>query len=414
MSVAEAQFHEPDAQPVRDAAVGGTAPVSQSASAQQLPTDNLAGSPELRGLLRLFFWLAVLGVLVALVPRLAERVAYSIARGRLLAEAEIARQQLANLPRGEERYRLVAKSVFPGVVGVEAERPGEIGRIEGGALWPLEPKEESFGSGVIVDSQGFIVTSLHVIAHAKAITVRLADGRTFKEASVVGGDPLNDLAVLKIPASGLVAVPWGDSNQLEVGDAVLAIGNPYGLSRSVTAGIVSAKERRARSNIGGFQEFLQTDAAMNPGNSGGPLVNLRGEIVGINSAIYGDAYRGISFAIPSRVARDVYEQICREGQSRHGWLGIQMADLDDAEAERRGLESPRGALVLSVLPSSPAELAGIRPGDVILTWNGKAVEDAAALGVAIARTLVGSTVEAEVLRGREHIRVSVRVGQRPL
>ncbi|MBC7337404.1 MAG: trypsin-like peptidase domain-containing protein, partial [Clostridia bacterium] len=200
------------------------------------------------------------------------------------------------------------------------------------------------------------------------------------------------------PGSGLTAVPWGDSDQLEVGDTVLAIGNPYGLTRTVTAGIISAKERRAQSNAGGFQELLQTDAAMNPGNSGGPLVNVRGEIVGINSAIYGEAYRGISFAIPSRVARQAYEQIRREGRSRHGWLGVQMADLDEEEARSRKIPDSRGVVVLSVLPGSPAEKAGLRPGDVIRTWNGQVVEDSSALGVMVAQTPVGSEVPMEIYR----------------
>lgn len=366
-------------------------------------------------LIRATLWLVAFVSIVFAVPYLAEEISYAIVRGRLRAEADSAKARLSELPEREERYRQVIKTVFPGVVGIETVRESNVTRIPRRSTFPLpDLREESMGSGVIVDPQGYVVTSLHVVEQAKEITIRLADGRSIKDAAIVGIDPLNDLAVLKIPSKGLMAVPWGDSDQLEVGDTVLAIGNPYGLTRTVTAGIVSAKERRAQSQAGGFQEFLQTDAAMNPGNSGGPLVNLRGEIVGINSAIYGEAYRGISFAIPSRVARNVYEQIRKDGQTRHGWLGVQMGDVDESLAKSHGMEDSRGALVLSVLPGSPAELAGIQPGDIILTWDGKPLEDSAALGVAVARTPVGSDVAIELRRGREEKKLTVRVGQRPM
>lgn len=366
-------------------------------------------------MIRAILWLIAFITILLSVPYLAEQISYAITRGRLRAEADSAKVRLSQMPEWEERYRYVIKTVFPGVVGIETLRENTVSRMPRRGLLPLpDLREESMGSGVIVDPQGYVVTSLHVVDQAKEITIRLADGRSIKDATIVGIDTLNDLAVLKIPAKGLIAVPWGDSDQLEVGDTVLAIGNPYGLTRTVTAGIVSAKERRAQSQVGGFQEFLQTDAAMNPGNSGGPLVNLRGEIVGINSAIYGEAYRGISFAIPSRVAQQVYEQIRQNGQARHGWLGVQMADVDEDTARSHGLEEPHGALVLSVLPGSPAELAGIQPGDIILSWDGKPLEDSAALGVTVARTPVGSDVLIELLRGREKKQITVRVGQRPM
>ncbi|MBC7351046.1 MAG: trypsin-like peptidase domain-containing protein [Thermogutta sp.] len=380
--------------------------------AQISSDDGIPWGTVLRGL----FWLVVFFGLLFSVPYLVEELSFAVTRGRLRAEALVARDQLARLPQWEERFRWVVKSVFPGVVGVEASR-GEMALDRPGRSLPGPApriREESVGSGVIVDEEGYIVTSLHVVEQARDIVVRLADGRTIKSVQLVGSDPLNDLAVLKIPGSGLTAVPWGDSDQLEVGDTVLAIGNPYGLTRTVTAGIISAKERRAQSNAGGFQELLQTDAAMNPGNSGGPLVNVRGEIVGINSAIYGEAYRGISFAIPSRVARQAYEQIRREGRSRHGWLGVQMADLDEEEARSRKIPDSRGVVVLSVLPGSPAEKAGLRPGDVIRTWNGQVVEDSSALGVMVAKTPVGSEVPMEIYRQDQPQTLRVLVGQRPL
>jgi len=365
-------------------------------------------------LVRAVLWLIAFVSIILAVPYLAEEISYAIVRGRLRAEADSAKAWLQQAPELENRYRHVIKTVFPGVVGIETVRETTVARLPRRPFPLPDFREESMGSGVIVDTQGYIVTSLHVVEQAKEITVRLADGRLIKDPTIVGTDPLNDLAVLKIPSKGLMAVPWGDSDELEVGDTVLAIGNPYGLTRTVTAGIVSAKERRAQSQAGGFQEFLQTDAAMNPGNSGGPLVNLRGEIVGINSAIYGEAYRGISFAIPSRVARHVYEQIRRDGQTRHGWLGVQMGDVDQSTAQAHRLDRPQGALVLSVLPGSPAEAAGIQPGDIIIAWDGKPLEDAADLGVAVARTPVGSEVSVELHRGQELKKLTVRVGQRPM
>ncbi len=365
-------------------------------------------------LVRAVLWLIAFVSIILAVPYLAEEISYAIVRGRLRAEADSAKAWLNQIPESENRYRHVIKTVFPGVVGIETVRETTVARLPRRTFPLPDLREESMGSGVIVDPQGYIVTSLHVVEQAKEITVRLADGRLIKDPTIVGTDPLNDLAVLKIPSKGLMAVPWGDSDELEVGDTVLAIGNPYGLTRTVTAGIVSAKERRAQSQAGGFQEFLQTDAAMNPGNSGGPLVNLRGEIVGINSAIYGEAYRGISFAIPSRVARHVYEQIRRDGQTRHGWLGVQMGDVDETTAQAHELDRPRGALILSVLPGSPAESAGIQPGDIIVSWDGKPLEDAADLGVAVARTPVGSEVTVELRRGQKKKKLTVRVGQRPM
>lgn len=405
--------NEPVDQSVSEPTLIPGEPTQAHSAGEHVPTASAPFPTVL--LIRATLWLAAFVSIVFAVPYLAEEISYAIVRGRLRAEADSAKVRLSEMPEREERYRQVIKTVFPGVVGIETVRQNSVTRIPRRSTLPLpDLREESMGSGVIVDPQGYVVTSLHVVEQAKEITIRLADGRSIKEASIVGIDPLNDLAVLKIPSKGLMAVPWGDSDQLEVGDTVLAIGNPYGLTRTVTAGIVSAKERRAQSQAGGFQEFLQTDAAMNPGNSGGPLVNLRGEIVGINSAIYGEAYRGISFAIPSRVARSVYEQIRKDGQTRHGWLGVQMGDVDESLARSHGMEDSRGALVLSVLPGSPAELAGIQPGDIILTWDGKPLEDSAALGVAVARTPVGSDVAIELRRGREDKRLTVRVGQRPM
>ncbi len=366
-----------------------------------------------RGLL----W-AILCVLAALLiaPYALEEIPYAWTRGRLRAEMEVARQALDASAEPGERFRWIVRAVSPAVVGIETVRDDVPAAVPDEWRHFFEPgfREEGLGSGVIVDPQGYVVTNFHVINNSSRITVRLADGRTLHNATVIGTDPVNDLAVLKIPAEKLSPVPWGDSDRLEVGDTVLAIGNPYGLRHTVTAGIISAKERRAATNAGGFQEFLQTDAALNPGNSGGPLVDMKGRIVGINTAIFGEAYRGISFAIPSRVVQEVYRQLRQTGRISRGWLGVQMEEISEGEAKRRGLETTSGAKVVRVVPDSPADAAGFQPDDIILTWDGKPITEPAALSIAVARSKVGSTVKVEVLHGSQRLELEVRVAERPL
>jgi len=207
---------------------------------------------------------------------------------------------------------------------------------------------------------------------------------------------------------------WGDSDKLEVGDQVLAIGSPFGLAATVTAGIISAKERRGIpvSEALYYQDFLQTDAAVNPGNSGGPLVNLSGQIVGINTAIFGDRYQGTSFAIPSRIAQEVYQKIRAGEKLARGWLGVSMQRLTDSLAERLKLPEPRGALVADVVEGSPAEKAGILPGDVIVEWNGRTVNDINDLRFLVAATKVGSQVKAVVYRDGAKVELTVTVAER--
>jgi serine protease Do len=234
-----------------------------------------------------------------------------------------------------------------------------------------------------------------------------------RDVTVVGVDPLSDLAVLKVRSHTLTAAPWGDSARLEVGDPVLAVGSPFGLAQTVTAGIVSAKGRRGVVQDINYEDFLQTDAAVNPGNSGGPLVNLQGQVVGINTAIYGPAYLGISFAIPSQIARDVYKKLRDTGTVARGWLGVALQSLDDNLAERFGLEDAKGALVTGVLPDSPADLAAIRVGDVIIEWNGKPVPDPSSLSFAVAGTAIGSKATVGLIRDEKKIELIVTVTQRP-
>jgi serine protease Do len=237
------------------------------------------------------------------------------------------------------------------------------------------------------------------VSGARSISVHLTDGRV-TPATVVGADSITDLAVLKIDAPNLIAAEWGDSEELQVGDLVWALGSPFGLERSFTFGIVSAKARRSGSlaarNL--YQEYLQTDAAVNPGNSGGPLINIEGKVVGINAAIFGASYQGISFAIPSSVAQSQYHVLKAKGWIERAYLGIQPVAVPQYIQEQLGLAIGEGVYVGHVEPEAPAERAGIHTGDVILKWNDFAATDPTLLSRAIAATKVGSTAKVRLAR----------------
>jgi serine protease Do len=370
-------------------------------------------SPRPRNQLSKLVWVLLVAVVILALPYLVEQIEFAITRGRERAEAEVARTQLAKLTDTSEAFRLVAKSVGPAVVHIDTR----------GAVAPDgderffffgQPRQilQGQGSGVIVDTAGYIVTNYHVIAQADHVSVTLSDGRAIASVRLVGADPLTDLAVLKISARGLVAAPWGDSRKLQVGDWVLAIGDPYGLDRSVTSGIISAKDRSQVTNKP-YQSFLQTDAAVNPGNSGGPLVNLQGQIVGINTAILGQVYQGISFAIPSEIAEDVYGRLKKTGKATWGWLGIGMQKLTPELAAQLGIAEPRGALVSDVRNGTPAQEAGFKAGDVVVAWNGQAVVGPSDLALAIARSAVGDKAKVVIVREGKEKTVEVTVGERP-
>lgn len=283
---------------------------------------------------------------------------------------------------------------------------------------PRERREASLGSGVIVDEKGYIVTNNHVVERAtelKAeIKVLLSDKREFK-GKVVGTDPKTDVAVVKIDATGLPTIPWGDSSTLQVGEYVLAIGNPFGLNQTVTMGIVSAVGRQSLpgEQVAEYEDFIQTDAAINPGNSGGALVNVRGELVGINTAIFtrSGGYMGIGFAIPSTMVRSVMESLVKTGKVVRGWLGVQIQEVNPQLAKKFGLKDHKGALVSDVVSNSPAEKAGMERGDVIIAYNGKTVENAAHLRNMVAQTPVGSRVEVKVIREGKEKGLTVTVGE---
>jgi serine protease Do/serine protease DegQ len=277
-----------------------------------------------------------------------------------------------------------------------------------------EREFQSAGSGVIIDArQGHIVTNAHVVENAKEITVALQDGRELK-ATVVGADPRSDIAVLKVPAEKLTQVALGDSARLEVGDFVVAIGNPFGLQHTVTSGIVSALGRTGVSpEQGTYEDFIQTDASINPGNSGGALVNLRGELVGINSAILSRSGGniGIGFAIPTSLARGIVDQIVRFGGVRRGVLGVTTEPVTPAIAQVLQLPSPNGALVRQVVTGSAAEKAGIRAGDVITGLNSKPIKTHTELRNQIGLMRVGDKVDIELLRDGKTQRVSATISE---
>ena len=259
------------------------------------------------------------------------------------------------------------------------------------------PRQEGVGSGVIATKDGYILTNNHVVDGADEVKVALQDGREFA-AKVVGRDPKSDVAVIKIDAQDLPAVPMADSDKVEVGDVVLAIGNPFGIGQTVTTGIVSAK---GRGNMGlDYEDFIQTDAAINPGNSGGALVDADGRLVGINTAILSRSggNQGIGFAIPVNMARDVMQSLVKDGHVTRGYLGIMIQDLTPALAKEFKLKDATGALIGDVTPKGPADKAGLKSGDLLVEFNGKKVTDSRHLKLEVARTQPGQTVPVKILR----------------
>lgn len=271
-------------------------------------------------------------------------------------------------------------------------------------------EEQSLGSGFIIDPAGYILTNGHVVADADEVTVKLTNKREYK-AKVIGTDTYTDIALLKINANGLPVVRLGDPSRLEVGEWVAAIGAPFGFENSVTAGIVSAKGRSLPDES--YVPFIQTDVAVNPGNSGGPLFSMRGDVIGINSLIYSrtGGFMGLSFAIPIDIALDVAKQLRATGKVTRGRIGVQAQELTVELASSFGLKEPRGALVAMVEKDGPAAKAGIQPGDVILAVNGRPVEDSADLARYIAGSKPGTTVTVDLWRKGGHVPVKVTLGE---
>ena len=275
---------------------------------------------------------------------------------------------------------------------------------------PGDRQANSLGSGFIISADGYILTNAHVAQDADKIIIRLSDQRE-RPAKVIGVDELTDVAVLKIEGDNLPAVRIGDSDALEVGEWVLAIGSPFGLEHTATQGIVSAVGRNLPS--GTYVPFIQSDVAVNPGSSGGPLFNLRGEVVGINSQIYSSTggYMGLSFAIPIKLAMQVVEQLKATGEVTRGWLGVLLQPVNNDLAEAFKLDRPRGALVAQILPDSPAASAGFKQGDVILRYGGEPVEDSSQLPRMIGVTPVGKTVAMSILRNGEPLEIKATIAR---
>ncbi len=336
-----------------------------------------------------------------------------------------------NLPKGlsefEQRVMQSANLAMPAVVNIYTEKKVKIDtgpffpffndpffrRFFGDRFFFQMPREQiqrSLGSGVIVREDGYILTNNHVIKEADKIKVSLLDKRGFS-AKVIGTDPKTDLALLKIDADNLPVLPLGDSDQLEIGQFVLAIGNPFGLSGTVTMGIVSAKGR-ANLRIADYEDFIQTDAAINPGNSGGALINLKGELVGINTAIFSRSggYMGIGFAIPSNMAKAVMESLLKYGKVVRGWLGVSIQELTP-ELKKSFDYQGTGVLVAEVLPETPAEKAGIKPGDIIVEYNGEKIESVFQLKNLVAETHPGTEAEIKIFREGKYLTLKTKIAE---
>lgn len=274
-------------------------------------------------------------------------------------------------------------------------------------------KEQSLGSGVIVTEDGYIVTNNHVVEQSSDIRVTLLDKRTFK-AKFIGADPKTDIAIIKIDAKGLPVIPWGDSEKLQVGEFVLAIGNAFGLHHTVTMGIISAVGR-ADVGIADYEDFIQTDAAINPGNSGGPLVNIKGDIIGINTAIFSKTggYQGIGFAVPGNMVRAVKDQLLKEGKVTRGWLGVTIQELTPEIAQKFGMKAAEGVLVSDVAKNSPAFKAGVVPGDIIISFNGKKTTDVGVLRNLVAQSKIGSDASLALMRNGKEIMVKAQIVELP-
>ena len=333
----------------------------------------------------------------------------------------------------DEAFVAVAQKVTPAVVNISSSKKG-VSAPMGEDLEPFfknhpfrdffgddffkrfkkapPHRQQGMGSGVLMSEDGTILTNAHVVKDADEILVNLSDKRSFK-AKVIGADPESDIAVIKIDAKGLPVAKFGDSSKLRVGEIVLAVGNPFGLNRTVTSGIVSAT---GRTNVGiiDYEDFIQTDAAINPGNSGGPLVNIYGEVIGLNTAIAtrSGGYQGIGFAIPGNSAKLIMEDLVKTGKVRRGLLGVNIQDLNEALAKSFGRSESTGALVSQVVPGSPAEKAGVKAGDIILKLDGEDISGAAHLKNLVGRVKPGTEAKLTVFRDGKTLTLKVSIGEK--
>tara|TARA_R110002049_G_scaffold2750_8_gene22310 strand:+ start:269841 stop:271352 length:1512 start_codon:yes stop_codon:yes gene_type:complete len=350
------------------------------------------------------------------VPGIVEEVRYAWHRGELRAEYESGTEGLRNvsLDTLSQAYQMVTAAVGPSVVHIEVHRRSEdLGLQIASKLTRQSMQMSDQGSGVIVDAEGYVLTNDHVIADGTDITVTLSDGRRVS-ADVVGVDALTDLALLKVDADRLIPIAWGDSDRCKVGSPVWAVGSPFGLDRTVTFGILSGKHRMVHAkSLSHYQDFMQSDVAVNPGNSGGPLVDARGTLVGINTAIVGDTYQGVSFSIPSLVARQVYDRLRASGRVERAWLGVVLAEVADTQLIG---EDPRvrGALINGLASDkSPAAVAGLMKHDHVIAVDDVSIRDMGHLMRVIGAADTGTTVQIDVVRDGQRLTLPVRLDSRP-
>ena len=334
-------------------------------------------------------------------PQIVEQYQYASTKGRLRAEYENADELLEGQPLRQVSlaYQLVAHKVRPSVVSIQARKTTEPGSFL-----------EGFGSGVIMSEEGYIITNAHVLDGATECWVELHDRRRYA-ASVIGADEFSDLAVLKIDATDLIPADWGPSEDVSVGSIVWAVGSPYRYQQTVTSGILSGKDRpgdEARK-----QNLLQTDAAVNPGNSGGPLVDANGRVIGINTSIFGDKFQGISFAVPSETALFVYQQLCKSGTVTRGYLGVTPIEVRHDHAIRLSLQDLNGALLRRVENDTPASRAGLRVNDVIRTWDGQPITNYNNLYQLAEMSPPNSLVDVTLIRDGELLPAQVTIGELP-
>ncbi|AME23098.1 MULTISPECIES: S1C family serine protease [Burkholderiaceae] len=371
--------------------------------------------------------LALMFIVATLKPQWLQRQGTF---GKQLAEPIVALQEVApsiGSRPAQSSYADGAQKAMPAVVNVFSSKDGTL-PPDPRAKDPLfryffgdknkrkgdETPASNLGSGVIVSSEGYILTNQHVVDGADQIEVALADGRT-SSAKVIGVDPETDLAVLKINMTNLPTITLGRMDQTRVGDVVLAIGNPFGVGQTVTMGIVSALGRN-HLGINTFENFIQTDAAINPGNSGGALVDVNGNLLGINTAIYSRSggSLGIGFAIPVSTARSVLESIITTGTVTRGWIGVEPQDVTPEIAESFGLDQKSGAIVAGVLQGGPADKAGIKPGDILISINDDAITDTTRLLNVVAQIKPGTSVKVHLMRKSKELDLNVVIGKRPM
>jgi len=369
------------------------------------------------------FFLLAMGTMLAAarfaMPTIVEEIRYAWHRGELRAKYEASGDGLKNVSLSalSNAYQMVTDRVGPSVVHIDVRRSeqeptSDVARFLSGVGPEVAVPFSDQGSGVVVDAEGYILTNRHVIAEGNAIMVGLSDGRRVA-ARVIGTDALTDIAVLKVDAPNLMPIGWGDSDGCNVGSPVWAVGSPFGLDHTVTFGILSGKHRMVKASTR-YQDFMQSDVAVNPGNSGGPLVDINGKLVGINTAIVGDTYRGVSFSIPSNVVQEVYNRLKLSGRYERGWLGIAMAEVPDAlfvgENHRE-----RGALIASLAgKESPAAIAGLLAGDVVQRINNDTIKDMGHLMRKVADLSPGTKVDMEIRRDGKLVTFQVVIGTRPV